>query len=114
MSFLKWDSHGQVGTPSHLVNAASDSLVTYISSGAWALFVFVLAIVGLFVVLCLFCIFAFGGGDEYGNAQKGKKGVRRSGSWSGRDVESGKGRFRSAEELGLKAGGRVVGVGKRD
>lgn len=51
MKFLDWDAHGEVGTPSHLVNSASDSLMNYVSSGAWALFVFVLAVVGLFYSL---------------------------------------------------------------
>ncbi|KAF2028830.1 hypothetical protein EK21DRAFT_101569 [Setomelanomma holmii] len=116
MNFHDWDAHGQIGTPSHLISATSDTLVDYISSGVWSLFVFIMAIIGLFVVLCLFCIFGCGlGKDEYEKAQTGKRrGSKRTGSWAGNDVENAKGRFRSAEELGLRSGGRVVGVGKSD
>lgn len=115
MWFRDWDDHGKKGTTQHFVNSASDSFLNYISSGVWALCVFVLGVVGFFVVLCLFCIFAFGGGDEYEKAQNGKRrsSGRGSGSWGGNDVEKAR-RFRSAEELGIRSGGKVVGVGKSD
>lgn len=116
MWFHDWDDHGKKGTPSHLLNTASDSFVEYISSGVWALFLFILAIMALFVVICLFCIFGFGWHkDEYERAQHGKRrsSGRGSGSWGTNDVEKAR-RFKSAEELGLRSGGKVVGVGKSD
>tara|TARA_R110002003_G_scaffold235_14_gene17059 strand:- start:8019 stop:8846 length:828 start_codon:yes stop_codon:yes gene_type:complete len=116
MRFHDWDAHGRIGTPAHLVSAVSGTVGEYISSGVWSMFVFIMAVIGLFVVLCLFCIFGCGfGGDEYERAQTGKRsGKRRTGSRSGSDVEKAKGRFRSAEELGMRSAGRVVGVGKSD
>ncbi|KAH7068221.1 hypothetical protein BKA63DRAFT_109689 [Paraphoma chrysanthemicola] len=116
MNFDEHDSHGKIGTPSHLLSTTSDSLLEHITSGVWSLFIFILALIGLFVVLCLFCIFGCGcGADEYEKAQTGKKrGSRRQGSWSGNDVEKAKGKFMSAEELGIRSAGRVVGVGKSD
>jgi hypothetical protein len=110
MWFQEWDVHGQKGTPGHLVAKASDASMTWITSGVWSLVLFILAVIGLFVVLCLFCIFGFGGfgGDEYERAQHGKK------RGMGTDAEKGKGRFLSAEELGLRSGAKIVGVGKSD
>ena len=115
MWFQDWDNHGKKGTPSHLMNSASDSLMEYISSGVWGLFVFIMAIIIIFFTLCLCCIFGFGlHKDEYELAQHGKrKGGRQSGSWGGNDVEKAR-RFKSAEELGFRSGGMVVGVGKSD
>lgn len=108
----------------YILNILPTPLLTYISSGAWALFAFIISVIALFVVLCLFCIFACGKG-EYEAAQRGKRRRSGRGSWSGNaagDVEKGnrdgigfaKGRFLSAEELGLRGGGRLVGVGKSD
>jgi hypothetical protein len=112
MHYHDWDDHGEKGTPSHLVSKASDSFVEYIASGMWSLFIFIMALIALFVLLCLFCIFGCGlGQDEYESAQHGKR--RSSGKGSRNDVERGKGKFLSAEELGIR-GGRVVGVGKAD
>ena len=112
MHFHDWDAHGEKGTPSHLISSTSDSFVEYISSEVWSLFVFIMATIALFVVICLFCIFGCGlGKDEYESAQHGKRRGGARGAKS--DVERGKGRFLSAEELGLR-GGRVVGVGKSD
>lgn len=116
MWFHDWDTHGKKGTPAHLVNSASDSLVAYISSGVWSLFLFILAVIAFFVVICLFCIFGFGWHkDEYERAQHGKRrgSGKNSGNWGGNDVEKAR-KFRSAEELGIRTGGRVVGVGKSD
>lgn len=114
MRFHEWDAHGQKGTPSHLIAKTSDASLAWITSGVASLFLFILAVIALFVVLCLFLVFGCGclSGDEYERAQSGK---RRGGGGMG-DVERGKGRFLSAEELGLARGGegRVVGVGKRE
>lgn len=113
MHFQEWDAHGQKGTPAHLVAKTSDASVAWITSGVWSLFLFILAVIALFVVLCLFLVFGCGciGGDEYERAQSGKK--RGGGGMN--DIERGKGRFLSAEELGIRGGGgRVVGVGKRE
>lgn len=117
MRFLDWDAHGKKGTTAHMVNSASDSVLDYITSGVVGLLFFIMGIVALFVILCLFCIFGCGwSGDEYGSAQRGKRRTnhRGSGSYKGNDVEKAKGRFMTAEELGLRSGGRVVGVGKSD
>lgn len=112
MRFHEWDAHGQKGTPAHLISKTSDASLAWITSGVASLFLFILAVIALFVVLCLFLVFGCGcfGGDEYERAQSGK---RRGGGMN--DVERGKGKFLSAEELGLRGGGgRVVGVGKRE
>ncbi|KAJ4376236.1 hypothetical protein N0V83_001519 [Neocucurbitaria cava] len=53
MNFHDWDAHGKKGTPSHLLNSASASVTSYLTSGAWALFLFIMAIIALFVLLCL-------------------------------------------------------------
>jgi hypothetical protein len=111
MHLHDWDVHGEKGTPAHLVSSASDTFVDYISSGVWSLFIFIMAVIALFVVLCLFCAFGCGfrrDEYEYEKAQFGKKWVGAS------DVENVKGRFMSAEELGLRSGARVIGVGKCD
>jgi hypothetical protein len=110
MRFHDWDVHGQKGTPAHLVAKASDASLAWITSGVWSLFLFILAVIGLFVVLCLFCIFGFGGTNEY-EYQRAQFGKKRGVS---NDAEKGKGRFLSAEELGLRSGAKVVGVGKSD
>jgi hypothetical protein len=110
MNFHDWDAHGEKGTSAHLVSSASDSFLRLITSGVWSLFVFILAIIGLFVVLCLFCIFWCGSAVEY-EYEKAQSGKRRAGA---SDVENVKGRFMTAEELGLRSGARVVGVGKSD
>jgi hypothetical protein len=113
MRYHDWDAHGEKGTPSHLVSSTSESFAEYITSGVWSLFFSIMALIALFVILCLFCIFGCGlGRDEYESAQHGKK--RSSGKGMRNDMERGKGRFLSAEELGLRSGGRVVGVGKAD
>ncbi|KAH7380417.1 hypothetical protein DE146DRAFT_671398 [Phaeosphaeria sp. MPI-PUGE-AT-0046c] len=112
MRFHEWDVHGQKGTPAHLVAKTSDASLAWITSGVWSLLLFIMAVIALFVVLCLFLVFGCGcfGGDEYEQAQSGKK---RGGAMN--DVERGKGRFLSADELGIRGvGGRVVGVGKRE
>lgn len=109
MVFHEWDSNGRKGTPSHLFSFLSNALRTYLSSSFWALLVFLLAIIGVFVVICTFCILGCGfWDDEYEKAQHGKKRVG-----GGNDVEKAR-RFRSAEELGFRGGGKVVGIGKSD
>lgn len=119
MRFLDWDDYGEKGTAAHALTYSATSVVDYIASGFWGLFVFVLAVVALFVVVCLICIFGWGfWEDDYERAQHGKHNRTRSrgsGSWKA-DVETGraKGRFKSAEELGLMGRGRVVGMGKSD
>ncbi|KAF1849363.1 uncharacterized protein K460DRAFT_365245 [Cucurbitaria berberidis CBS 394.84] len=116
MWFHDWDAHGKKGTTSHMLNSASDSVTTYISSGIWALLLFSLAVIAFIIVICLFCIFGFGWHkDEYERAQhrKRRSSARESGTWGGNDVEKAR-KFRSAEELGLRSGARVVGVGKAD
>jgi hypothetical protein len=104
MEFRDWDAKG---TSAQYIASTSDSLV---QSGAWGLFVFGLAVVALFVVVGVFCVFWCGGMDEHGY-ERAQVGKRRTGN---RDVESGRGRFLTAEELGLGMGARVVGVGKGD
>jgi hypothetical protein len=115
MWFRDWDAHGKKGTASHIVNSASSSFVSYISSGVWSLLIFIVAVLALFVVVCLFVILACGWHkDDYEQAQSGKRrssGKGSGGGWG--DVEAAR-RFRSPEELGLRGSGRVVGVGKSD
>ncbi|KAH8724059.1 hypothetical protein GQ44DRAFT_618875 [Phaeosphaeriaceae sp. PMI808] len=117
MRFHDWDSHGHKGTTSHLVSEVSESFFDYVTSGVWTLVLFIMAIIALFVVVCLFIIFGCGfGGDEYEQAQHGKhrSSNKGSGNWAGLDVEKARGKFLSAEELGLRGGGRLVGVAKSD
>jgi hypothetical protein len=122
MSFLDWDKYGQKGTAAHALTYGAESMVSYIASGFWGLFTFILGVVALFVVFCLLCIFGWGfWEDDYGKAQSGKRRKSRgagdgSGGWKSRDLEQGQGkaRFLSAEELGLGGRGRVVGMGKSD
>ena len=109
MSFLDWDDFGQKGTASHALTYGAESMVSYIASGFWGLFTFILAVVALFVVLVLLCIFGWSfWEDDYKKAQHGKRRMSRaavsgSGSWNRRDLElgQGKGRFLSAVDLGL-------------
>ncbi|KNG45446.1 hypothetical protein TW65_07696 [Stemphylium lycopersici] len=117
MWFHDWDTHGKKGTATHIVNSASSSFITYLSSGALALFVFVFAVIALFVLVCLFVIFGCGwwNEDDYEIAQHGKKNKNSStsgakGVWGGKDIEAAR-RFMSPEELGVRGSGRVVGVG---
>lgn len=114
MWFRDWDANGKKGTATHIVNSASESLAAYISSGVWSLFIFVFAVVALFIVVCLFVIFGCGWCNEndYEIAQHGKKSKHSTGG-RGRDVEAAR-RFLSPEELGLRGSGKVVGVGKSD
>jgi hypothetical protein len=115
MWFRDWDKHGKKGTAEHIINSTSSSFVSYISSGVWSLLVFIVAVMALFVVVCLFVIFGCGWHkDDYVQAQQGKRrssGKGSGGGWG--DVEAAR-RFRSPEELGLRGSGKVVGVGKRD
>ncbi|KAI1516217.1 hypothetical protein Ptr86124_004754 [Pyrenophora tritici-repentis] len=115
MWFLDWDDNGKKGTATHTVNSASSYFVQFLSSGMWALFIFVVAVIALFVVVCLFCIFACGWhDDDYEKAQyRKRKTGGGKGAWAGRDVETAR-RFMSPEELGLRGSGKVVGVGKSD
>lgn len=114
MHFRDWDEFGHKGTPTHFFSNWGSALIDYLDSGVWALFVFFLAIIALFVVVCLFCIFGCDMcQDDYEKAQSGKaRGERRRKSKG--DLETGKVVFRSAEELGLMGRGKVVGLGKSD
>ncbi|EUC51145.1 hypothetical protein COCMIDRAFT_31701 [Bipolaris oryzae ATCC 44560] len=115
MWFHDWDTNGKKGTATHIVNSASESFVNYISSGVWALFVFVIAVIALFVLVCLFVIFGCGWWNEndYEIAQHGKKNKSSGSGGRAKDVEAAR-RFLSPEELGLRGSGRVIGVGKSD
>lgn len=111
MHFLDWDAYGRKGTTAHFLSSWTASFVDYLASGFWALFMFILFMIALFVVVCLVCIFGWGfWEDEYEKSQHGKRRRTRSRG----DVEMAKGRFRSAEELGLMGRGRVIGVAKSD
>ncbi|KAF1831146.1 hypothetical protein BDW02DRAFT_557512 [Decorospora gaudefroyi] len=106
MWFRDWDKHGKKGTVRHVFNSASERFVAFVGSGVWALGVFVV------VVLALFCVVGLGGRDDYVVAQQGK---RRKGGGGSADLEAvGGRRFLGPEELGVRGGGRVVGVGKSD
>lgn len=118
MIFSEWDAFGRKGTASHAAASLTSSLINYLDSGIWAMFVFLFGVMALFVVVCLVCICGCDmWSDDYERAQHGKA---RDGKRRGRDVESGKertkarGRFKTPEELGLLGRGRVVGVGKSD
>ncbi|KAF1939711.1 hypothetical protein EJ02DRAFT_513657 [Clathrospora elynae] len=117
MWFRDWDKNGKKSTTTHLVNNVATSFISNLSSGVFSLFVFILAVMALFVVVCMFVIFSCGWHkDEYEQAQGKKKksgSTKGSGNWSGNDIEMAR-KFRSPEELGLRGGGRVVGVGKSD
>jgi hypothetical protein len=122
MSFLDWDDFGEKGTAAHALSYGAESMVSYILSGFWGLFTFILGLITLFVVIVLLCIFGFSfWEDDYEKAQHGKRRMSRAStrgsvSWKRSDVElgQGKGRFLSAEELGIGGRGRVVGMGKSD
>lgn len=121
MSFLNWDDFGEKGTAAHALSYGADSMVSYVLSGFWGLFTFILGIVALFVALVLLCIFGWSfWEDDYEKAQHGKrrmsKAAANGNTWKGRDVESlqAKARFLSADELGIGGRGRVVGMGKSD
>lgn len=120
MDFLSWDAYGERGTAAHALNYGTSSFSDFLSSSFWALFGFVLTVVIVVVVVCLICVFGWGfWTDDYEKAQMGKQrrsGGRSGGSFGKSDVEAGKGRgrFLSAEELGMRGTGRVVGMGKSD
>lgn len=121
MHYLAWDDHGKIGTPSHYFSSIITAFTSFLTSGFWALFGFIMAVIIVFIVVVLMCVFGWEfWRDDYEKAQQRKH--RRVSSVKGRgDVESGvqarmKGRFKSAEELGLGLAGRgqVVGMGKSD
>ncbi|KAF9739616.1 hypothetical protein PMIN06_009158 [Paraphaeosphaeria minitans] len=122
MHFLAWDTHGEKGTASHALSYGISSLMDFLSSSFWAILGFAMAVIVVFIVVLLMCIFGLEfWKDEYEKAQRGKR--RKSSVKSVRvDVEIGsgmgkiKGRFKSAEELGLEltSRGQVVGMGKSD
>ncbi|KAH9866223.1 hypothetical protein J1614_008789 [Plenodomus biglobosus] len=111
--FHEWDAHGKSGTSLHFFNRASDAVMAYASSGVWALFIFIAALMGLFVVLCLFCCFAVGAfsGEEYDyeRAQVRKRMRKRGWRAAQDDVEKGAGDVEKGRGMG-----RLVGVGKSD
>ncbi|KAL5403493.1 hypothetical protein PMIN03_009843 [Paraphaeosphaeria minitans] len=110
------------GTASHALSYGISSLMDFLSSSFWAILGFAMAVIVVFIVVLLMCIFGLEfWKDEYEKAQRGKR--RKSSVKSVRvDVEIGsgmgkiKGRFKSAEELGLEltSRGQVVGMGKSD
>jgi hypothetical protein len=122
MHFLAWDTHGEKGTVSHALNYSTAYLIDFVSSSFWALLGFVMAVIVVFIVVCLMCIFGWEfWRDDYEKAQQRKR--RKSSVKGGKmDLETGaggnklKGRFQSAEELrlGLASRGQVVGMGKSD
>jgi hypothetical protein len=115
MHWGEWDHHGRKGTPEHLLTKTVEGVGEWVGSTVLGLCVFVVAVMGLFVVLSLFCIFGWGfWKGEYQQAQSGKGSPHRTGKWGANDVERAKGRFQSPHELGLRTGGTVVGVGKSD
>jgi hypothetical protein len=117
MHWHEWDERGRRGTPGYLVTAAVQEVEEWISTSVLGLFVFVGAVVGLFIVVCLFCIFGWGfWRGEYQQAQVGKGTTppRTAARWVGNDVERARGRFLSPQELGMRTSGMVVGVGKTD
>ncbi|KAF1969085.1 hypothetical protein BU23DRAFT_245639 [Bimuria novae-zelandiae CBS 107.79] len=120
IDFLAWDAHGRIGTPSHLLSYLLSAFAAFLTSGFWALFGFVMAVIVVFIVVVLLCVFGWEfWRDDYEKAQKGKH-TRKSSAKGRADVESGTGRakarFKSAEELGLglASRGQVVGMGKSD
>ncbi|KAJ4351229.1 uncharacterized protein N0V89_006568 [Didymosphaeria variabile] len=121
MHFLSWDANGEKGTFSHYISSLTNSFIAFLSSGFWTLLGFIMAVIVVFVVVCLMCVFGWEyWKDDYEKAQQGKQ-RRKSSVKGGRvDVETGvgkmKGRFKSAEELGLGLPnrGQVVGMGKSD
>ncbi|KAF2269921.1 hypothetical protein CC78DRAFT_529082 [Lojkania enalia] len=111
MRYLEWDKFGERGTSSHFVSSLSASFLMFLDSGVWALFMFILGVIAVFMVVCMLCILSLEWWqDDYKKAQTGK---RRKSSGK-RDVEMGKLQFKSPEELGLLGRGRVVGLGKSD
>jgi hypothetical protein len=126
MHFLAWDTHGEKGTASHALSYSTASLIDFVSSSFWALLGFCMAVIVVFIVVCMMCIFGWEfWRDDYEKAQQGKR-RKSSVKGGGVDVETGagagaggkktKGRFKSAEELklGLAGRGQVVGMGKGD
>ncbi|KAF2000965.1 hypothetical protein P154DRAFT_191681 [Amniculicola lignicola CBS 123094] len=125
MFFSTQDMFGVKGTPSHFTNSLFSHLIDYLNGGVFATLIFLVAVMALFVVVCLFCIFGCNWWkDDYQVSQHRKRGsIGRSGdiemgsrNGGGRGSISGrtKGRFKTVEELGLLGRGRVVGVGKSD
>jgi hypothetical protein len=116
MLWHEWDERGRKGTPGYVVSAVVDGVDEWVRSSVLGLFVFVGAVVGLFIVVCLFCIFGWGfWRDEYQQAQVGKgRTPRTAARWVGNDVERARGRFLSPHELGMRTRGAVVGLGKSD
>ena len=117
MHWHEWDARGRRASLRYVVAAAVEGVEEWVTTSVLGLFVFVGAVVALFVVLCLFCIFGWGfWRSEYHQAQVGK-GIsprRTAARWVGNDVERARGRFLSPHELGMRTTGMVVGVGKSD
>ncbi|KAF2851806.1 hypothetical protein T440DRAFT_467579 [Plenodomus tracheiphilus IPT5] len=115
MWFHDWDQNGKKGTSSHLFNRAQQSFVDYVNSGVWALFIFIAALMGLFVVLCLFCCFAVGAlsGEEYDYEKAQVRKRMRKNGWKAAADDMGRERRGGDVEKG-RAVERLVGVGKSD
>ncbi|KAF2122927.1 hypothetical protein BDV96DRAFT_10919 [Lophiotrema nucula] len=98
VKYIPSSDFGKPSAPSSsTAHAASASMgegfIDWISSGVFALFIFILAIIAVFVIVCLFCIFGmdFFKKDEYGAAQTKKHGRnKRLWGW-GRAIEKRRG-----------------------
>lgn len=122
MHFLAYDTHGEKGTASHALSYGTSFLTDFLSSSFWALLGFVTAVIIVFIVVLLMCIFGWEfWKDDYEKAQRGKRRkssvkVVRADVETSVGTEKMKDRFKSAEELGLgfASRGQVVGMGKSD
>lgn len=117
MHFLNWDSYGEKGTTAHALTYGATSFLDFLGSSIWVLIGFIFAIMVVFSLVCLLCIFGWGfWSDDYKLAQWQKH--RRTRIAMDGDVEMGKrkmrGRFKGPEELGLAERAQVVGLGKND
>ncbi|KAF1927584.1 uncharacterized protein M421DRAFT_421426, partial [Didymella exigua CBS 183.55] len=114
MMFEDWDEFGRKGSPLHLVSSSSSGVAKYAASGIWSLSITILGFMVAFVVIVLGVVYIMEWySGEYDKAQSGKNrrsASKGSGNWT--DVEAAKERILSVSELGMRAGGSVVGVGK--
>ncbi|UPX17445.1 uncharacterized protein EKO05_0007798 [Ascochyta rabiei] len=73
MVFGEWDEFGRKGSPTHLVSAYSNGVVTYASSGFWGLSVAILGFIVVFVLSVVGCVVGWDWwSGEYEKAQHGK------------------------------------------
>ncbi|KAI8943190.1 hypothetical protein NX059_001219 [Plenodomus lindquistii] len=109
MWYRDWDENGRVNTFAHFVACVKGGFVRYVNSSVWALSIFILALMGLFVVVCSLCCLAMGEGHAYEKAQARKR--MRSRGWVREDEERERGR--GDLETGRRMEG-LLGVGKSD